>query len=88
MSLGMHMKIRALQYIAASEGLDASGECGSLVHYAFILAFVGSAFLAFLYLWKKGKLDMDEEPKIRMMEEDQGDLDKLPPENKGDDGEE
>jgi hypothetical protein len=49
--------------------LDGSGECGSMVHYAFIVAFVGSAFLIFLYLWRKDKLDMDEEPKIKMMHE-------------------
>lgn len=47
------------------------GECGNFVHYAFIMAFVGSAFFIFLYLWKKGKLDMDEEPKVRMMKDDE-----------------
>jgi uncharacterized membrane protein len=47
--------------------LDASGECGTLVHYGFVLALVGSAFLIFLYLWRKNKLDMDEEPKHKMM---------------------
>lgn len=49
--------------------MDA-GVCGSFVHYAFIIAFVGSAFLIFLYLWRKGKLDMDESPKIQMFKED------------------
>jgi hypothetical protein len=47
------------------------GECGSLVHYAFILIFVGSAFAAFLYLWKSNRLDMDEEPKYTMMDEEE-----------------
>ncbi len=50
--------------------LDVTGDCGSLVHYGFVIAFVGSAFLIFLYLWRKGKLDMDEEPKIRMMQDE------------------
>jgi hypothetical protein len=55
--------------LQAQPVLDDTGICGSLVHYAFIIALVGSAFLIFLYLWKKGKLDMDEEPKIRMMKD-------------------
>lgn len=50
--------------------LDTTGDCGSLVHYAFVIALVGAAFLIFLYLWKKDKLDMDEEPKHKMMKED------------------
>ena len=56
-----------------AETLDGGGVCGSWAHYAFILAFVGSAFLIFLYLWTKNKLDMDEEPKIKMMQEDKED---------------
>jgi hypothetical protein len=57
-------------FIAESESTIDGGICGSYVHYAFIIAFVGSAFLIFLYLWKKGKLDMDEEPKIQMFKDD------------------
>lgn len=53
-----------------SRWLDETGATGSLVHYAFIIAFVGSAFFIFLHLWKKGKLDMDEEPKITMMQDE------------------
>ena len=51
--------------------LDGGGQCGTWVHYGFILAFVGGAFLIFLYLWRKNRLDMDEEPKIKMMEEEE-----------------
>lgn len=51
--------------------VDPGGACGTWVHYAFILAFVGSAFLAFLYLWRKNRLDMDEEPKIQMMKDEE-----------------
>ena len=40
------------------------------MHWALVIAFVGSAFVIFLYLWKKGRLDMDEEPKIQMMTDD------------------
>jgi hypothetical protein len=50
--------------------VDGSGVCGGYLHYALVIAFVGSAFLIFLYLWRKGRLDMDEEPKIKMMEDD------------------
>jgi hypothetical protein len=57
-----------LTILADAETLSDGGVCGSFVHYAFVLAFVGSAFLIFLYLWKKGKLDLDEEPKIQMMD--------------------
>lgn len=56
--------------LADSPILDIGGECGSIAHYALIVALVGSAFLIFLYLWKKGKLDMDEEPKHRMMQDE------------------
>ncbi len=44
-------------------------ESGALFHYAFVLSMVGGAFLVFFYLWRKGRLDMDEEPKLQMMEE-------------------
>ena len=64
--------------------LDGGGVCGNFVHYALILAFVGSAFLVFLYLWKKGKLDMDEEPKIRMMNDEDVEVKKKPQEPKED----
>jgi hypothetical protein len=49
--------------------IDDSGLYGSLLHYGFIIALVGSAFLLFLYFWQKGRLDMDEEPKWQMMNE-------------------
>jgi hypothetical protein len=50
--------------------LDSKGLYGEFMHWALVLAFVGSAFVVFLYLWKKGRLDMDEEPKIQMMKDD------------------
>lgn len=56
--------------------LDAMGVFGSVFHYSLVIAFVGSAFLIFLYLWRKKLLDMDEEPKFQMMreEENQGEI--------------
>jgi hypothetical protein len=53
--------------------MDEAGLCGLVMHYAFVFAIVGSSLLAFLYFWSKGKLDMDEEPKLRMMHEEQQD---------------
>lgn len=52
---------------------DSIGIYGTIFHYAMIFAFVGSALLAFIYFWKKGRLDMDELPKYEMMHhEDEG----------------
>jgi len=54
----------------ASE-IDWSGIYGGIFHYGMIIAFAGSALIAFLYFWSKGRLDMDEEPKLQMMREDE-----------------
>lgn len=43
---------------------------GSTLHSALVVAFVGSAFILFVYLWKKGRLDMDEEAKYQMMKDE------------------
>lgn len=48
--------------------MDGSGITGSLFHYSFLIALFASTLLVFIYLWKKGKLDMDEEPKLQMLE--------------------
>lgn len=47
---------------------DSFGVYGYVLHYSLIVAIVGSAFFLFLYLWYKGRLDMDEEPAIRMLQ--------------------
>lgn len=51
--------------------LDWSGIYGGIFHYGMIIAFAGSALLAFFYFWSKGQLDMDEEPKLQMMRDDE-----------------
>lgn len=56
---------------------DEHGIMGSLIHYSMVIFFVSSAFIIFLYLWKKGRLDMDESPKYKMLQDEQDDLDKL-----------
>lgn len=50
--------------------LDGWGIYGMALDYAVIALFTLSALLAFIYFWRKGRLDMDEEPKMQMMEED------------------
>ena len=51
-----------------------SGFYENLMQIAFGAACFVSAALAFAYLWKKGRLDMDQEPAERMLkEEDDGD---------------
>lgn len=51
---------------------DSFGISGMAVDSALMLFFFGSAVVAFLYFWKKGRLDMDEEAKYQMMEDDNG----------------
>jgi hypothetical protein len=49
--------------------LDGIGIYGTVMHYALIIASSSSALLAFAYCWKRGRLDLDEEPKQQMMKE-------------------
>lgn len=63
------MKMKPLLLAFLENEMDWSGIYGGIFHYSMVLAIVGSAFLAFLYFWSKGRLDMDEEPKIKMMQE-------------------
>jgi uncharacterized membrane protein len=58
--------------ILLARTLDGGGIYGEVFHYSMLAAFFGSAVLVFLYLWSKGRLDMDEEPKMQMLEEDDG----------------
>lgn len=51
--------------------IDGIGVYGNFLHYGLVISLVGSAFLIFLYLWKKKRLDLDEEPKFQMMQEEE-----------------
>lgn len=51
--------------------LDGMGVTGNFYHYSMVIAFVGSAFLIFLCLWRKKRLDMDESPKYQMLLDDE-----------------
>lgn len=50
--------------------VDNFGLYGTLLNYGLTISFVGSAFLLFIYFWKKGRLDMDEDSKIQMLKDD------------------
>lgn len=51
--------------------IDTAGIYGAMFHYALVFFLVGTAFLIFFYLWRKGRLDMDESPKFQMMESEE-----------------
>ena len=53
--------------------VDGFGVYGNMLHYGIVVGLVGSALLIFIVLWRKGRLDMDEEPKLRMMQHDEED---------------
>lgn len=65
------MKVELGLIIASGliEGKDSSGVYGGIFHYSLVFATVGSALLAFIYFWRKGRLDMDESPKYQMMDD-------------------
>ena len=56
-----------MNYIAIIDGI---GALGNYMHFGLVSCLVGSAFLIFMYLWKKGKLDMEEDAKYEMMRSD------------------
>jgi hypothetical protein len=51
--------------------IDSFGVYGNYFHYAIVVWMVGSAGLIFIYLWYKGRLDMDEGPKHQMMSKEE-----------------
>jgi len=55
-------------------GVDGGGVYGSFLYYSLTIAYVGSAFLIFIYLYRAGQLNMDEGAKIEMMEDNDGDI--------------
>lgn len=61
-----------------SATVDPSGLYGTVMHYALTIAIVGSSMIYFVYLWHKGRLDMDEEPKWQMLNPDRPQTDEEP----------
>lgn len=49
---------------------DSTGIHGLYLHYALLFSLFGSALITFIYLWRTKRLDIDEEAKYTMMEED------------------
>lgn len=50
--------------------LDGGGIYGTLLSYGLTFSYMGSAFVLFIYLYRKSQLDMDEGPKFEMMKKD------------------
>lgn len=50
--------------------IDGQGIYGFVLHYSLLFALFGSGLLIFLYLWKKKRLDMDEEAKFHLFEDE------------------
>lgn len=50
--------------------LDGIGVYGSVLGYGMTIAYVGSAFLIFIYFFRKGTLGLDEEASYTMMKEE------------------
>jgi hypothetical protein len=51
--------------------VDVLGVYGNYFHYGLVISLVGSAFLLFLYLWKKNSLHMDEEAKYIVVQKNE-----------------
>lgn len=50
--------------------IDGKGIYGFVLHYALLFAQFGGAFFVLIYLWRKKRLDMEEEPKYYLFYED------------------
>lgn len=48
--------------------MEIWGISGSILHYGFTFASMCTAFIAFIYFWKKGRLSLDEEAKLQMLQ--------------------
>lgn len=50
---------------------DGLGITGCFLHYGLVIFLVSSAFILFIVLWRCGRLDMGEEAKHQMMQEEE-----------------
>jgi hypothetical protein len=50
---------------------DGIGINGAIFNYALLIVLFGSTLLIFIYLWRKGLVDMSETPKYKMMDADE-----------------
>jgi hypothetical protein len=51
--------------------LDSFGVGGIAVDAGVMILLSGGAGILFFYFWKKGRLDLDEEPKHQMMKDEE-----------------
>ena len=51
--------------------IDSIGIYGLVVHYALLFSFFGGALIMFVYLMCKKRLDMSEDPKYHLFEDDE-----------------
>ncbi len=47
---------------------DSIGIYGNILHHSLVMCFMGSALLVFIYCWRKGRLDMDDDAANQMMQ--------------------
>lgn len=47
--------------------LDGGGIYGNVFYWSSAIALCGSAVLFFVHFWRKGRLDMDQEPAEQML---------------------
>jgi|GEM_PF-1482198 len=67
-------------------GTDGGGVYGSIFYYSMTIAYVGSAFFIFIYLYRSGKLNMDESPKNQMMQPENENVNDDEPQNRSQKG--
>jgi hypothetical protein len=48
--------------------IDGGGAYGIVLQNSLTFVLMAGAALVFIYLWRKGRLDMDEEPKMQMFD--------------------
>ncbi|MFI0435135.1 MAG: hypothetical protein ACH350_05345 [Parachlamydiaceae bacterium] len=67
----MMKSAKAFSFLPLFAIIDGMGIYGNFLSYGLVISFVGGAFLIFLNLWKNKRLDIDEEPKFQMMQEEE-----------------
>lgn len=65
------MTFLQMNLLGSTQIRDGSGVYGYFMHYSMVFALVGSAIIIFIYLWRNGRLDMDEEAKFQMMRQEE-----------------
>lgn len=56
--------------MSIDRNFDSFGYFGLIMDYSMIVFFSGGAFILFLYLWKKGRLNFEEDAKFEMLNDE------------------